>query len=125
MPRRYVFFLSLAAALLGQPRPADAHHTFVTKYDPTKLVTISGAVSSVSYVNPHIHFEVDAAGASWTVETESISVASARGLSQAILKQGAKVTVTGWRARDGSAAMGLHSIAFQGGGTIVLRRTAR
>jgi hypothetical protein len=101
--------------------PAAAHHTFVTKYDSTKQVTVSGEVGSVSYSNPHIFFEV----AGWRVETESISVANAKGLTKERLIPGAKVKVTGWKARDGSQALGLHSISFAGGPSITMRGTAR
>jgi hypothetical protein len=105
--------------------PARALHTFVTKYDGSKVVTISGVVSSVSFSNPHIHFEVQGSNGSWTVESESVSAARSRGLTQAVLKQGAKVSVTGWRARDGSAQMGLKSISISGGPSVTLRGTAR
>ncbi len=104
---------------------APAHHTFVVKYDPAKLVTISGTITSVSYTNPHIHFDVSTGSATWTVETESISVARASGFTSAVLKEGAKVTVTGWRARDGSAAMGAQRVSIAGGPSATLRRTAR
>ena len=123
MPRSVLAFLALA--LLALIPPAAAHHTFVTKYDGAKLVTVSGIVTSVSFSNPHIHFEVQSGSATWTVETESISAAKGKGLTPSVLKQGAKVTVSGWRARSGSAAMGLRSITFSGGPSITMRRTAR
>jgi hypothetical protein len=111
----------LALALVALAPAAGAHHTFVSKYDNAKLITVSGAVGSVSYSNPHIFFSVGG----WRVETESLSVATAKGLTKERLKEGVKVTVTGWRARDGSAEMGLHTIAFAGGPSITMRGTAR
>jgi len=123
MPRALLAFLVLA--LLALPHPAEAHHTFAIKYDGAKTVTVSGVVTSVSFTNPHIHFEVQAGGASWTVETESISAAKGKGLTASVLKEGAKVTVSGWRARNGSAAIGLRSITISGGPSITMRRTAR
>jgi hypothetical protein len=119
--------VSLFAVLLAtvNSTTAPAHHTFVVKYDPAKLVTISGTITSVSYANPHIRFDVSTGSTTWTVETESISVAKARGITPAVLKEGAKVTVTGWRARDGSAEMGLNRISIAGGPSATLRRTAR
>ncbi len=112
------YFLLPLAALTA---PVSAHHTFVSKYDSTKLVTVSGTVGSVSYSNPHIFFDVSG----WTVETEGIPVASGKGLTKERLKVGAKVTVRGWKARDGSGAMGLHSISFSGGPSITMRGSAR
>jgi hypothetical protein len=114
-------FFSLLCGLVLFAIPAAAHHTFVTKYDNTKQVTVSGEVGSVSYSNPHIFFEV----AGWRVETESIPVANAKGLTKERLTPGAKVKVTGWKARDGKQSLGLHSISFAGGPLIVMRATAR
>lgn len=99
----------------------SAHHTFVSKYDSSKLVTVSGTVGSVSYSNPHIFFNVGG----WSVETESVSVATGKGLTKERLSDGATVTVHGWPARDGSAQMGLHSISFSGGPSMSMRGSAR
>lgn len=105
--------------------PAAAHHSYVTKYDSAKLIKLTGTVGSVSYQNPHIFFAFDAAGTAWTVETESISVARANGLTEAVLKEGAKATLTGWPSREKSAELGLSTITFDGRATISMRRTAR
>ena len=113
--------LPLLGALALVALPAAAHHTFVTKYDNTKLITISGDVGSVQFSNPHIFFEVGG----WKVETEGVSVAQAKGLTKERLTSGAKVKVMGWKARDGSQSLGLHAISFAGGPSITMRGTAR
>jgi hypothetical protein len=113
--------ITASACLLAAVLPAKAHHTFVQKYDASKLVTVSGTIGSVSFSNPHIFFSVGG----WRIETESISVANARGLTKERLKEGAKVTVRGWKARDGSSAMGLHAITFSGGPSVTMRGSAR
>ena len=119
---------ALALSLLvasGVGQPSVAHHSYVSKYDSTRQTKLSGTITSVSYQNPHIFFTLEAGGTSWTVETESISVAQANGLTQAKLVEGAKVSITGWPARDKAAEIGLATITFQGGATITMRRTAR
>jgi len=109
-------------AFLGS---SQAHHSYVTKYDPKKPATISGVISSVSYTNPHIFFSVQTSGGTWRVETESIPKARARGLTPARLKTGRKVRVSGWRARSGGGSLGLRSISFVGGKSITMRRSPR
>lgn len=105
--------------------PGQAHHSYVTKYNPKKPVTISGVIASVSYTNPHIFFSVQTSGGTWRVETESILKARAKGLTRARLKEGRKVRVSGWRSRSGGGALGMRSISFIGGKTITIRHSPR
>ncbi|HKZ97534.1 MAG TPA: DUF6152 family protein [Hyphomicrobiaceae bacterium] len=121
---RLLLSLVIGLALLAPLAPGHAHHTFVTKFDGSKTIRLAGVVTSVSYSNPHIHFQVQVGGTTWTVETESISAARGHGLTQNVLKAGAKVTIAGWPARDGSPALGLHSISISGGPSMTMRRTA-
>lgn len=121
--------LAAAALLSAFALPTAAHHTFVTKYDPNKLVTVTGTVGNVAYANPHIFFDITGktkAGseATWRVETEGILAARGKGLTQTLLQDGAKATVTGWLARDNPGEIGLKSISV-GGRAISMRNTAR
>ncbi len=118
--RFVVSFIFMITALA----PAAAHHTYVTKYDSTKKMTLSGAISNVRYQNPHIFFELTAGGKTWRIETESLSVAKSSGLTEQLLVEGAKATVSGWPARSGAAELGLNAIQV-GGKSLTLRRTAR
>lgn len=115
----------LAVAAISFAAPASAHHTYVKKYDSAKKVSLSGTIEDVRFYNPHIFFTLQTAKGSWTIETESVAVAKAKGLSTAHLKSGAKASVTGWPARDGSAQLGLANISFAGGPSISIRATAR
>ncbi len=119
---------AVAIAVLGGV-PAVAHHSYVSQYDAKKRISIEGQVGSVSYQNPHIFFDLAVANGSggsttWRVETEGIPKARAKGLSESVLRDGAKARVTGWPARDGSAAIGLGSITI-GGKSITIRSTPR
>ena len=111
----------LASLWCLAPQVASAHHTFVVKYDGSKTVRVSGVITSVDYGNPHITFTIGG----WTVETESPAAASAKGLTKDVLKEGAKATVSGWPARDGSHEMGASTISITGGPSVTTRGTAR
>jgi Family of unknown function (DUF6152) len=113
-------FVVLIAAIA----PAAAHHTYVSKYDSSKKMTLSGTVSAVHFQNPHIFFDLTANGKTWKIETESLSVAKSSGLTEQLLAEGAKATVSGWPARSGTAELGLATIQV-GGKFLTLRRTAR
>ena len=117
------FVLSFVV-MLAALAPAAAHHTYVTKYDSSKRMTLSGTISNVRYQNPHIFFDLTTSGKTWSVETESLSVARSSGLTEQFLVEGAKATVTGWPARSGATELGLNTIQV-GAKSLTLRRTAR
>lgn len=124
--------LIAAAALLTilSLSPALSHHSYVPKYNPAKKVQLKGVITSVSYFNPHIFFTIEARTrsgqtVSWTVETESISLARKAGLTQAKMPVGGRVTVTGWQSRANTAEMGLATYRLRKGRTITVRRTPR
>lgn len=134
MPRAFplVLLCCVTAALLtpGLRQTAEAHHTFVTKYDSNKLVTVSGTIASVSYSNPHIFFDLTGKTTSggevtYHIETEGIPAARAKGLTEAVLKEGAHATISGWAGRESNTEIGLKSISFAGGRSITMRKTAR
>ncbi len=130
-PAGYVLclvFVAVAALASGQDA-ALAHHSYVTKYDPKKVVTLKGTISNVSYHNPHIHFDLtvsnrDGSTTTWRIETESIAKVQAKGLTQSRLQEGSAAVVTGWMDRSGYAEVGLKTIRI-GGRTFAIRRTAR
>ena len=131
MPRTpLALILALTVMALTAHGPSWAHHSFVTRYDSKRLVTVSGTISSVSYANPHIFFDLTGSTksggqATWRVETEGILAARAKGLTEAVLKEGARVTVTGWLGRESPGEIGLKSIRLPNGRTISMRNSAR
>lgn len=117
---------SLALLMSG----AYAHHSYVSKYDAAKKLTLKGVITSVSYTNPHIFFSIAVAGRSggtseWRIETESILLTRGRGLTEAKLAVGKRVVVTGWPARSGSAELGLSTIRIGNGPALSIRTRPR
>ncbi len=107
MSRRNPFVLGLFATLLGAALPAAAHHSFSAIFDAGKPVKVTGTVTRVEWMNPHTWIYLDAkndAGAveQWAFELGSPNRLMRFGWSQDSLPNGAVVTITGSRARDGS-----------------------
>ena len=48
----------LVAAVLGAAHPR-AHHSFAAEYDSKKPVTLTGTVTKVEWLNPHVRFYAD------------------------------------------------------------------
>jgi hypothetical protein len=88
--------------------PVLAHHS-VLLYDGSTPTTLTGTVVKVLWQNPHAYIDLDAsvdgAHARWTVESEGPVALERLGWTKATLRAGDAVTITGARARDGSARL--------------------
>jgi len=110
--------------------PTAAHHSYVPKYNPAKMIRLEGVITSVSYSNPHIFFSVEVRTrggqtVEWTIETESIPLAIKAGLTQARMTIGNRVTVTGWPSRTGAPELGLATYTLRDGRKLTVRKTPR
>src|SRR5262249_4479309 len=87
--------------------PMFAHHSVEVQYDTGTTVTIQGVVSKIEWVNPHARLWVDTRSAdgtvsSWEMELPAPNALKIRNVGIDFVKQGDQVTVTLWRAKDGS-----------------------
>ena len=85
------------AAWLTFASPVWAHHSF-TMFDMTKRVTLTGAVSSFEWTNPHAYIEIDAPDDKgvtkhWSIELGSPSILMQSGWKFSSIKAGDKVTL--------------------------------
>ena len=115
---------SLSAAFVGllfvAAVPAHAHHSFAAVFDSTKPVAVTGTISRVEWLNPHIWFYVDVKEPNgdvtrWGFSGAPPGVLMRRGITKDVLKIGAMVNVEGFRARDGSNNASGGSVKFPDG----------
>jgi hypothetical protein len=91
---------------------AGAHHSVAGQFDIHHTVTLSGTVSKVNWVNPHIYVEFDVKSpkdqaATWRLEGVPVGMARKAGLTLSMLKgHGETVTIVAHPARDGTAHLG-------------------
>ena len=106
--------MTVIALLLSAPM-AIAHHS-VLAYDGSTPTTITGTVVKVLWQNPHAYIDLDVtrdgAKAHWIVENEGPVALERLGWTKQTLRAGETVTVTGARARDGSARMRCASVTL-------------
>jgi hypothetical protein len=92
--------------LLLAALPARAHHSLEAAYNPNESVTLTGTVTKVDWRNPHVHLFLDVMDgnhtANWEVEMGSPNQQLLGGWKIDTLKPGDRVTVSVYRARDGS-----------------------
>lgn len=94
-------FLTFAAA------PAFAHHGFAVEFDRNSPVTLTGVVTKMEFMNPHMYFYVDVKDkdgkvVNWAFEGGPPNVIYRQGWRKDTLKPGDTVTVKGFRAKDGA-----------------------
>ena len=89
--------------------PAAAHHPFTPYYDVSKPASISGVVVELRMVNPHAVLTIEGTGPDGTAGRwafEGIPPNALRRLhsdSEARLKPGTRLTISGWSAKDPNA----------------------
>jgi Family of unknown function (DUF6152) len=98
---------ALAFFALTVSAPVFAHHGFSVEFDKNGPITLTGVVTKMEFMNPHIYFYVDVKGkdgraVSWAVEGGPPNVLYRQGWRRDTVKPGDHVTVKGYRAKDGS-----------------------
>ena len=118
MKQMLLALFAIAAGFLVTPYPAYAHHGFAG-FDRNSVATFEGTVTDFHYVNPHsvVEFDVkDAKGqvTSWQGEMTSPSHLAPLGWSPSSLEAGDKVTVSGYRAKNGRPTLWVTKILVNG-----------
>jgi len=118
--------LQAAGGLLLAVMPSVAHHSFMAEYDESRLISLSGTITKVSWKNPHVTMNMDVKDDSGKVTNWELELASPNGLlSQGwkvdSLKQGVRVAVTGFGARNGSHLANARKVVIGGTAYSALR----
>lgn len=106
-------------------QPVWTHHSETAEYDPDKPVKVTGTISKVEWLNPHVWFYIDVKDDQGKVTTWGFSTAPPgslmrRGITKDVLKLGSMVNVSGSRARDGSNNASGRSVTFADGRNVLM-----
>jgi hypothetical protein len=109
-----------AAVLLLATMRVAAHHAFTAEYDENKRVTVSGTVTRFAWTNPHAWLYVDGKDESdkattWSFEMGSPNGLLHRGWQRTEVKKGDRITVEGYRAKDGSNVANARTVTLSDG----------
>lgn len=97
-----------------------AHHSFAADFDAGKRVTLSGRVTRIEWLNPHVHIYIDVTGergsaTAWSIELGSPNGLRDRGWTTTSLKVGDLITIDGSLAKDGSNLANARSVVLASG----------
>lgn len=107
----------LCALVLGMTVSAVAHHSFSAEYDSKKVVTLTGTVTKVEWMNPHVYFFLDIDGedgkaANWGFEMGPPNGLQRSGWTRNTIKIGDELTVNGTLAKDGSKQVNARTVTI-------------
>lgn len=122
------FVVLILGAILLAAATASAHHSPSSIFNMAEKFTLTGTLTQVDWVNPHIAVYIDVKKAdgsgveNWKFESAPPSWLKRVGVNSADFKKaiGQSVTVEGNRARDGSPYGFLQKITFADGNSMAM-----
>ena len=129
MRHRFAVVL-VAATLVVVAGSVSAHHSVSGQYDASRPLTLSGVISKVDWINPHVYLhldvkEKDGAVTTWTLSTLPTAMMRRAGLTKETLQgqPGEVVTITAIAARDETKKLGwISKITYADGHHVQLGR---
>jgi hypothetical protein len=109
-----------AIAALASTAPVLAHHSFSAIFDADQPVELTGTVTKVEWLNPHVWIYVDVVSDDGTVNDWAFEMGSPNRLSrygwhQSSLSPGQVVTIAGSRSRDGDRKAAVDTVTLSTG----------
>jgi hypothetical protein len=105
---KYTTLLLALILTAAAAAPLLAHHSFAAEYDSKQPVKLTGAVTKIEWMNPHVYFYIDVKDeqtgkvTNWAWEMGAPAVIQRNGWTRNSMKVGDLVTVDGTRAKNGA-----------------------
>ena len=129
MRHRFAVVL-VAATFMVAAGSLSAHHSVSGQYDASRPLSLTGVISKVDWINPHIYLHLDVkdkdgAVTTWTLSTLPTAMMRRAGLTKESLQgqPGEVVTITAIAARDETKKLGwISKITYADGHHVQLGR---
>src|SRR5215510_14559383 len=114
------FILAVSLAV-----PMWAHHSFSAEYDAKQPIKLTGAVTKVEWMNPHVYFYIDVKDEStgkvtnWAWEMGAPAVITRSGWTRTSMKIGDMVIVNGTQAKNGTSHGNARTVTMAATGKIL------
>ncbi|HTC54226.1 MAG TPA: DUF6152 family protein [Steroidobacteraceae bacterium] len=119
--------MSLAGAIYSAT--ALAHHSFAAEFDRHKPVILKGTITKVEWQNPHTRLYLSVPNelgmiSNWELELSSPNSLLRAGWTRHSVQVGDKITVNGFRAKDGSSLANASTMFAADGRRILSQQTS-
>ena len=116
---RFFGLFAVILGLLAFENPSHAHHSFAAEYDRAKPITLTGTVTKIEWMNPHVYFYIDVKDKdgkvdNWAMEMGNPAGLYRRGWKKEALKIGGVVVVEGSMSKDGSLRVNASTVTLDG-----------
>jgi len=108
MQRWRLFAAAAGTLMLGAvAQQAAGHHSFAAEFDADQPVTLQGTITKMEWINPHTWLHIDADNedgttTAWMIEGGTPNTLFRRGFSRNSVTVGTRITIHGFRARNGA-----------------------
>lgn len=119
MTKSFLAAFGFVMGVLVASLPAIAHHSFAP-FNTDREIEVTGTATEFEWSNPHSYVHLDVKGEKgdvekWVAELTGLPMLVRAGWSKDVVKPGDRVTIHGYRARDGRTFMVIHTMTLPDG----------